>query len=120
MPLYELFCIASHNPVSPANLRQLVQSLATTVHRSGGVVRDFASLGKNVTLPTRMRRNQQYHTHGDHFTMTFDTSPIVLKRLNETLRTDPLVVRWMLTKKGVALKDLNPAPSTTIREVNTA
>lgn len=35
--------------------------------------------------------------------MTFDTSPIVLKRLNETLRTDPLVVRWMLTKKGVAL-----------------
>lgn len=28
-----------------------------------------------------------------HFTMSFDTSPVVLKRLGETLRADPLVVR---------------------------
>jgi hypothetical protein len=30
---------------------------------------------------------------GSHFTMSFDTSPVVLKRLGETLRADPLVVR---------------------------
>jgi small subunit ribosomal protein S6 len=35
--------------------------------------------------------------------MTFDTSPVVLKRINETLRRDPMVVRWMLTKKGAAV-----------------
>lgn len=38
-----------------------------------------------------------------HFTVTFDTSPVVLQRINETLRRDPMVVRWMLTKKGAAV-----------------
>jgi len=35
------------------------------VHQTGGVVRDFKALGRNVTLPGRMKRNQQYHTHGE-------------------------------------------------------
>lgn len=35
--------------------------------------------------------------------MTFDTSPIVLKHLDEALRADPLVVRWTLLKKGEKL-----------------
>ena len=82
MPLYELFCIASHNPTSPvspppphlsmtvvlktkANLRQLVSSVSTVIHNNGGVVRDLKSLGKGVTLPTKFRANQAYHTPGE-------------------------------------------------------
>ncbi|KAI9637474.1 uncharacterized protein MKK02DRAFT_43398 [Dioszegia hungarica] len=115
MPLYELFCIASHNPTSPANLRQLIDGIARQIHSSGGVVRDMKSLGVGLTLPMRMRANQQYHTRGDHFTMLFDTSPPVLKRLEGTLRADPLVVRWTTLKKGEAIKDLNPTPDPTIK-----
>jgi hypothetical protein len=35
--------------------------------------------------------------------MTFDTSPPILKRLEGTLRADPLVVRWTMLKKGTAM-----------------
>jgi hypothetical protein len=35
-----------------------------------------------------------------HFTVTFDTSPPVLARLNETLRSDPGIIRWTMLKKG--------------------
>lgn len=38
--------------------------------------------------------------HRSHFTMTFDASPPVVQRLNSSLRRDPLVVRWMLMRKG--------------------
>ena len=48
-----------------ANLRQLVSSVSTVIHNNGGVVRDLKSLGKGVTLPTKFRANQAYHTHGE-------------------------------------------------------
>ncbi|WWD02503.1 ribosomal protein S6 [Kwoniella europaea PYCC6329] len=107
MPLYELFCIAVHNPTSSVNLRSVINSLSNQIHSTGGVVRDMKKLGINLTLPQRMRRMRQYHERGDHFTMTFDTSPIVLKRLDETLRRDPSIIRWTLLKKATKVKDLN-------------
>jgi hypothetical protein len=36
-----------------------------------------------------------------HFTMSFDTSPVVLKRLGETLRADPLVVRCVHARRSL-------------------
>ncbi|WRT68316.1 ribosomal protein S6 [Kwoniella shivajii] len=107
MPLYELFCIAVHNPASSVNLRSVINSLSNQIHTTGGVVRDMKNLGINLTLPQRMRRMRQYHERGDHFTMTFDTSPIVLKRLDETLRRDPSIIRWTLLKKASKVKDLS-------------
>ena len=77
MPLYQLFCIAIHNPTSPvspshyscidvqAYLRQLVDGLARQVHTAGGVVREMRNLGVAKALPERMRANQEYHTHGE-------------------------------------------------------
>ncbi|KAK8854822.1 ribosomal protein S6 [Kwoniella newhampshirensis] len=106
MPMYELFCIAVHNPQSSVNLRSLINSLSNQVHTSGGVVRDLKNLGINLTLPQRIRRMRQYHSRGDHFTMTFDTSPIVLRRLDETLRRDPSIIRWTVLKKADKVKDL--------------
>ncbi|WWD19030.1 ribosomal protein S6 [Kwoniella shandongensis] len=106
MPMYELFCIAVHNPQSSVNLRSLINSLSNQVHTSGGVVRDLKNLGINLTLPQRIRRMRQYHSRGDHFTMTFDTSPIVLRRLDETLRRDPSIIRWTVLKKAEKVKDL--------------
>ncbi|WWC63238.1 mitochondrial 37S ribosomal protein bS6m [Kwoniella dejecticola CBS 10117] len=107
MPLYELFCIAVHNTESSVNLRSVINSLSNQIHSTGGVVRDLKKLGINLTLPQRMRRMRQYHSRGDHFTMTFDTSPIVLKRLDETLRRDPSIIRWTLLKRASKVKDLN-------------
>ncbi|WVQ74888.1 ribosomal protein S6 [Cryptococcus sp. DSM 104548] len=106
MPLYELFCIAVHNPVSSVNLRGIVNTVSTQVHQSGGVVRDLKNLGLNLTLPQRIRRMRQYYTKGDHFTMAFDTSPIVLKRINETLRSDPSIIKWTVLKRAQKVKDL--------------
>ncbi|KIR58880.1 ribosomal protein S6 [Cryptococcus bacillisporus CA1873] len=113
MPLYELFCIAVHNPVSSVrvdtfsvNLRGIVNIVSTQVHQSGGVVRDLKNLGINMTLPQRIRRMRQYYSTGDHFTMTFDTSPIVLKRIHETLRSDPSIIKWTVLKRADKVKDL--------------
>lgn len=32
--------------------------------------------------------------------MTFDTSPIVLKRIHETLRSDPSIIKWTVLKRA--------------------
>ncbi|WVO17786.1 ribosomal protein S6 [Cryptococcus depauperatus] len=119
MPLYELFCIAVHNPVSSVNLRGIVNNVSTQVHQSGGVVRDLKNLGLNLTLPQRMWRMRQFYTKGDHFTMAFDSSPVVLKRINETLRNDPSIIRWTVLKRASKLKDLaNPRhPSVDFNEI---
>ncbi|KAK6910555.1 ribosomal protein S6 [Kwoniella mangroviensis CBS 8507] len=119
MPLYELFCIAVHNPSSSVNLRSVINSLSNQIHSTGGVVRDMKKLGINLTLPQRMRRMRQYHERGDHFTMTFDTSPIVLKRLDETLRRDPSIIRWTLLKKASKVKDLNKPLNSSIESHGT-
>ncbi|EJT46863.1 protein-nucleus import-related protein [Trichosporon asahii var. asahii CBS 2479] len=65
MVLYELFCIASHNPQTPQNLRGLIQNIARKVHLQGGVVREVKGLGIGLTLPERMKRNQQAHDVGE-------------------------------------------------------
>lgn len=92
MPLYELFCIAVHNPVSSVradifslpprtfhadihlpiifsplqvNLRGIVNIVSTQVHQTGGVVRDLRNLGINMTLPQRIRRMRQYYSTGE-------------------------------------------------------
>ncbi|RXK41183.1 ribosomal protein S6 [Tremella mesenterica] len=117
MPLYEMFCIAVHNQRSPTNLRQLVDTLTNTVHRSGGVVRKIQNLGLGLTLPERMRAHQQYHTHGDHFALHFDVSPLVLRTINETMRRDPMVIRWTILKKGEKVADLGILNETSIRSV---
>ncbi|ODN78807.1 ribosomal protein S6 [Cryptococcus amylolentus CBS 6039] len=122
MPLYELFCIAVHNPVSSVNLRGIVNTVSTQVHQSGGVVRDLKNMGLNLTLPQRIRRMRQYYTKGDHFTMAFDTSPIVLKRINETLRSDPSIIKWTVLKRAQKVKDLAAPrnPSIEFQEIGVA
>jgi ribosomal protein S6 len=35
--------------------------------------------------------------------MMFDTSPLLLKRLNAAMRRDPQVIRWTFLKKGDGL-----------------
>lgn len=47
------------------NLRGLIQNIARKVHLQGGVVREVRGLGIGLTLPERMRRNQQIHDIGE-------------------------------------------------------
>lgn len=70
---------------------------ATSGHSWPGDARHWSA------VPRRLRINAIPVADSSHFTMMFDTSPVVLKRINETLRRDPMVVRWMLTKKGAAV-----------------
>lgn len=63
LPLPDYQDSASADP--QANLRQLIDGIARQIHSSGGVVRDMKSLGVGLTLPMRMRANQQYHTRGE-------------------------------------------------------
>lgn len=68
----------------------------------------YADEGES-TISYQGRVSPHYHwtkrrlTDLSHFTMLFDTSPPVLKRLEGTLRADPLVVRWTTLKKGEAM-----------------
>jgi len=45
---------------------------------------------------------QADHGRYSHFLMTFDTSPVVLKKLDESLKRDPAVVRWVFLSPWVA------------------
>ncbi|ORX38567.1 hypothetical protein BD324DRAFT_621418 [Kockovaella imperatae] len=114
MVLYELFCISAHNPASPTNLRQLIEGVSKQIHAQGGVIRDLKNMGIGATLPTRVRRHHSWHHRGDHFLMTFDTSPAMISKIGEQLRRDPLVIRWTFLKKGAKLSEMLPKPAPSI------
>lgn len=40
---------------------------------------------------------------GSHFLMQFDTSPGMIKEMDQQLNRDPLVIRWTVLKKGTKL-----------------
>ena len=40
---------------------------------------------------------------GSHFLMQFDTSPGMIKEMDQQLNRDPLVIRWTMLKKGTKL-----------------
>lgn len=68
-----------------ANLRQLIEGLSRTVHASGGVVRDLQSLGVGVTLPQRMRANQQYYTQGEYVLASFVLGELYLHGVSSVM-----------------------------------
>jgi hypothetical protein len=49
---------------------------------------ESGSLSSNMSLSDRELMDSQ-------FLLTFDTNPIILNRVKETLRADPLVVRYV-------------------------
>lgn len=81
MPLYQMFCIASHfreyvshilrsaaehasHGDGQKHIKDLVTMSATHVMNEGGVVRNIQFNGTQ-TLPQRMRRHKQYYTVGE-------------------------------------------------------
>lgn len=99
---------------------------------SGGVVRNIKSWGA-LTLPQRMRRHKHNYNVGQcvylylfpcsdidtsisYWTMTFDTSPRILKELGASLRRDPAVIRWTMLKQGEKVEDIVTTREKTVRE----
>jgi hypothetical protein len=60
-----------------------------------------------LSMPLYTLQTWSYGVDNDadisQFLLTFDTNPIILNRVKETLRADPLVVRWTVLKKGSAM-----------------
>ncbi|KAH7925952.1 hypothetical protein BV22DRAFT_988861, partial [Leucogyrophana mollusca] len=104
MPFYQMLCIASHFR-EYKHIKDLVTTSATHIMNAGGVVRNIKYLGTQ-TLPQRMQRNKQYYTHGDYWTMHFDTSPRTLRTLGGIMRRDPRVIRWTMLKLGEKVEDV--------------
>ncbi|GJJ06095.1 hypothetical protein Clacol_000284 [Clathrus columnatus] len=104
MPLYELFCIATH--VQDYTLfKGLVTTCATRVMEGGGVVRKFYSFG-TCTLPqVRLRKGIRSH-NGDYWLMHFDANPTTMHALGKQLRKEPLVLRWNISKLGEKVEDI--------------
>ena len=94
MPLYNLVCIAQHYKTAYNPLRTLLASSATLVHEQGGNVRRMDSLGCKA-LPKRMRKDGEWHVEGDYWTMDFDANPRTVKMLDDMMRADPRVLRWV-------------------------
>lgn len=112
MPLYQMFCIASHFR-EYKHIKDLVTMSAMHVMNEGGVVRNIQFNGTQ-TLPERMRRHKQYYTVGDYWTMDFDTSPRTLRTLAGTMRRDHRVIRWTMLKLGEKAEDVVTSPEQTV------
>ncbi|EJF65083.1 ribosomal protein S6 [Dichomitus squalens] len=115
MPFYQLVCIAAHYP-EYKHIKDLVTRVASHVLKEGGVVRKLDSWG-TCTLPQRMRRNKQYHTIGDYWTMQFDASPTTLRGLNTIMRHDPRVIRWTNLKIGEKVTDVRQFVEKTVDRI---
>ncbi|KAH7913170.1 hypothetical protein BJ138DRAFT_1002848 [Hygrophoropsis aurantiaca] len=112
MPFYQMLCIASHFR-EYKHIKDLVSTAATHVMDTGGVVRNIKFLGTQ-TLPQKMQRHRQTYTHGDYWTMHFDTSPRTLRTLGGIMRRDPRVIRWTMLKLGEKVEDVVLPPEKTV------
>ncbi|PAV18693.1 ribosomal S6 [Pyrrhoderma noxium] len=104
MPLYRLHCISAHYQ-EYRHVKDLVTQSAKLLLDNGSPIREIKFLGTK-SLPQRMKRHKAYHTIGDYWTMNFDTSPRLLARLNDQMRSDPRVIRWTMLKLGEKLEDV--------------
>ncbi|KAG9000507.1 hypothetical protein FRB94_005395 [Tulasnella sp. JGI-2019a] len=113
MPLYEILCISSH-ATDYSHISKLVKQTALTVLNNGGVVRTLNCWGTRK-LPALMKRQGQHHTIGDYWTIHFDASPTLLRKVNFQLQQDPRVIRWTTTKLGEQLKDIGGLKEVTVK-----
>ncbi|KIY53949.1 hypothetical protein FISHEDRAFT_32277 [Fistulina hepatica ATCC 64428] len=105
MPMYEMLCIASHNP-QYVIIKELVKQSALHVMNRGGIVRNIDFWGSR-TLPQRMRdRGNRGKGGASYWTLHFDASPRTLRSLNSLMQKDPRVLRWSLTKVADNVQDL--------------
>ncbi|PVV02268.1 hypothetical protein BB560_003284 [Smittium megazygosporum] len=92
MPFYEILTI-SKAELSDVILGDLLKHTSRSVLDAGGVVRGFAPLGMNKTLPYRMHKNKEWHRTGSYWNFQFYANPKLASKVLDELRTDHRVIR---------------------------
>ncbi|KAG4300710.1 hypothetical protein PCANB_002957 [Pneumocystis canis] len=105
MVLYELLCIAKAD-LKLKNLRELVKTLGSTIINKGGIIREFEDWG-NMILPKKIKKYQEIHYEGHHWTMLFDSNPQTQLEINKILKLDPRIIRHSIIKLGSRLYEIS-------------
>ncbi|CCJ29224.1 unnamed protein product [Pneumocystis jirovecii] len=98
MVLYELLCI-SRADLKVKSLRELVKTSGSVIINKGGIIRDLEDWG-NIVLPKKIKKHQQTHCEGHHWTMLFDSSPQTQFEVNKILKLDPRIIRHSIIRLG--------------------
>lgn len=98
MVLYELLCITKID-LNVKSLHELVKTSGSTIINKGGIIREFKNWG-NLILPKKIKKHQQIHYKGHHWTMLFDSNPHTQLEINKILKLDPRVIRYSIVKLG--------------------
>lgn len=97
--LYELVGIVRvMNPLAAnAEAKDLATTIGKLVIQNRGVVRKIVPMG-NRLLPKIIKKDQERHFQGYHFSMMFDSSAGVQSEILRTLKNDPRVIRSFIAK----------------------
>ena len=98
----QLLCLARARAPRAA-LAGLLRSHGERVQAAGGVVQEVVSFGEQ-RLAYTIRRPGERHTHAQIVALRFVAPPSTIKDMQESLRVDELVVRWIVTKVSGAPK----------------
>merc|ERR1712086_139456 len=101
MVAYEMNLLLSRR-ASPYRSLDLVRRCARMVVNNGGVVRQVANHGIRP-LGYKIRKNQETHLDAHYITLHTDMNPKVLEDMQQNLKVNDIVLRWMAINqdKGV-------------------
>ena len=96
MSTYELRCLARARAPRQA-VAELLRAHGARVQAAGGVVQDVVSFGEQP-LAYAIKRPGERHTSAQIVALRFAAPPAAIKEMQEALRVDELVVRWLVSK----------------------
>ncbi|KAL1510451.1 hypothetical protein AB1Y20_006758 [Prymnesium parvum] len=97
-PLYNIDLMTKLGPEAPKRLETLLKSAARLLWDRGAVISDMRSWGQ-LELAYRIRRDSVNHYHAHFLSMQIHCSPPVLHELEESLRLDDHVLRYLTLKQ---------------------
>ena len=98
MPAYDVVVLAANTAGSREKLVGLLRNCATKLWSRGAVITEVRSWGiRDLAYRIRQRGVNHYRAH--YLTLDLFCSPASLSELESTLRTSPLVLRWMPLRK---------------------
>ncbi|KAG4304734.1 hypothetical protein PORY_001787 [Pneumocystis oryctolagi] len=105
MVLYELLCISKTN-LKLRDLHELIKASGSVIVDKGGIIRKFEDWG-NIVLPKKIKKHQQIHYEGHHWTMLFDSNPHTQFEMSRILKLDTRVIRYSIIKLGAKLSEIS-------------
>ncbi|KAG5518595.1 hypothetical protein PMAC_002991 [Pneumocystis sp. 'macacae'] len=92
--------------IKQKSLRELVKTSGSIIINKGGIIRELEDWG-NMVLPKKIKKHQQIHYEGHHWTMLFDSNPQTQHEINRILKLDPRIIRYSIIKLGNKLCEIS-------------